>query len=432
MKKFISLMLILLLIITPVPVYAEDDFDTALTAYLGHAPTEEEKGTYSLIITTLKAEGCTDYAIAGIIGNLEHESSGALYAIEGYYGSKKTTCGTTCYDFVPGNTYVFEIEPSWSKKGGKTMGGEGHGLLQWSFGRADNLSKLAEEFNHVTVTHWKKSWDGEKTKHTCKIPDLAGQAAFICQELNTSMKPIKDAMNAATSTREAAKIFCQKYEIPYNNQSESVWGPRAETAEKFYPVVLACQGLSGTVLNADGTTSTTTDNADQVATYLIKKGYWTEEQLSSYCRLTEMNMQEILNKASIDNLNSADLSSLDNWKNNIENIEGKSSIVRIIVQFIGVSLLIWAILLFLGFQFDSVNNLIDFSVVNILTLGRLEVAIDDDSTVTKNKEAKVRVISKRNCISICLVTIVFAVLLLTGKFYSILATLVHNILNMFR
>ena len=67
-----------------------------------------------------------------------------------------------------------------------------------------------------------------------------------------------------------------------------------------------------------------------------------------------------------------------------------------------------------------------------INTGRLEVAVDDDSTVTKNKEAKVRVISKRNCISICLVTIVFAVLLLTGKFYSILAELVHNILNMFR
>lgn len=432
MKKFISLVLILLLIATPLPVYAEDDFDTALTAYLGHAPTEEEKGTYSLIITTLKAEGCTDYAIAGIIGNLEHESSGTLYAIEGYYGSRKTTCGATYFDFVPGNTYVFEIEPAWTTRNGKTMGGEGHGLLQWSFSNADDLSKLAEEFNHVTVTHWKKSWDGPKTTHTCKIPDLAGQVAFICQDLNTDETSARDAMNAATSAKEAAKIFCQKYERPYNNQSESVWGPRAETAEKFYPVVLACQGLSGTILNADGTTSTTTDNADQVATYLIKKGYWDEKQLSSYCRLTEMNMQEILNKASIDNLSSADLSSLDNWKNNIENIEGKSSIVRIIVQFIGVSLLIWAILLFLGFQFDSVNNLIDFSVVNILTLGRLEVAVDNDSTVTKNKEAKVRVISKRNCISICLVTIVFAVLLLTGKFYSILAELVHNILNMFR
>lgn len=439
MKKLISLMLVLLLAITPIQVYADDSFDTALATYLGHTPSEEEKGTYSLIITTLKAEGCTDYAIAGLIGNLEHESSGALYCIEGYYSSKKTVCGTTCYNFRPGNTYVFEVEPSWTNgKGdntGKTMGGEGHGLLQWSFGRADNLSKVAEEFSHVTVTHWKKSWDGQKTTHTCKIPDLAGQVAFICQELNTSKQSVKTDMNAATTIEDAAKIFCQDYEVPANRFEESTWGPRARSAEKFYPVVLACQGLSGTVTNADGTTSTTTDNASQIATYLTKKGYWDEKQLSSYCRLAEMNMQEILDKASIDNLDSDKLSSLDNWKNNIEETSGNGSltnILRIIVQVVGIALLIWSILLFTGFQFDRVNNLVDVSVVSILTLGRLQTAIDDCIDTSKGKEEKAKVISQRKCMTICLVTVVFAALLLTGKFYSILTALVYTILNIFR
>lgn len=439
MKKLISLMLVLLLAITPIQVYADDSFDTALATYLGHTPSEEEKGTYSLIITTLKAEGCTDYAIAGLIGNLEHESSGALYCIEGYYSSKKTVCGTTCYNFRPGNTYVFEVEPSWTNgKGdntGKTMGGEGHGLLQWSFGRADNLSKVAEEFSHVTVTHWKKSWDGQKTTHTCKIPDLAGQVAFICQELNTSKQSVKTDMNAATTIEDAAKIFCQDYEVPANRFEESTWGPRVRSAEKFYPVVLACQGLSGTVTNADGTTSTTTDNASQIATYLTKKGYWDEKQLSSYCRLAEMNMQEILDKASIDNLDSDKLSSLDNWKNNIEETSGNDSltnILRIIVQVVGIALLIWSILLFIGFQFDRVNNLVDVSVVSILTLGRLQTAIDDCIDTSKGKEEKAKVISQRKCMTICLVTVVFAALLLTGKFYSILTALVYTILNIFR
>lgn len=442
MKRFISVfflgvLLISMFNITPKQVNAEESFDTALETYLGHAPSEEEKGIYSLIITTLKADGCSDYAIAGLIGNLEHESGGSLYVIEGYYGSKKTTCGKTVYQFEPGNSYIFEVEPSWTNgKGdnaGKTMGGEGHGLLQWSFGRADNLSKVAEEFPHVVVTHWKKSWNGTKNTHTCKIPNLAGQVAFICQELNSSSyKAVKDDMNAATTIEDAAKIFCQRYEIPANRYEESTWGPRATAAEKFYPVVMACQGLSGEISSSNGTT---VDNANQIATYLTKKGYWEEKQLSSYCKLAEMNMQEILDKATKEDLDSKDLTSLEGWVNNVDELNQNSGwikAVRVTVQVIGVILLLWSVLLFLGFQFDRINNIIDISIVTILTFGRLQVATDADESLKKSKETKTKLITKRSCLAICLVTSLFAVLLLTGKFYSILTSLVYTILNIFR
>lgn len=45
---------------------------------------------YSLMISTLKAGDLSTNAIAGIIGNVSHESGGNIFALEGY-GGKKTT-----------------------------------------------------------------------------------------------------------------------------------------------------------------------------------------------------------------------------------------------------------------------------------------------------------------------------------------------------
>jgi hypothetical protein len=145
-------------------------------------------------------------------------------------------------------------------------------------------------------------------------------------------------------------------------------------------------------------------------------------------------MKEILDQATVDNLDQEGLTSLEGWKTNVDELNQNSGwikVVRIIVQVLGVLLLLWSILLFLGFHFDKINNLLDISIVSILTLGRLQVAIDADESLKKSKEAKTKMITQRSCLAICFVTALFAVLLLTGKFYSILTSLIYTILNIF-
>lgn len=160
-----------------------------------------------------------------------------------------------------------------------------------------------------------------------------------------------------------------------------------------------------------------------------KKGYFTEDQLSSKVVLSEADLSGVLSGATLDNLTQEDLESLQSWKDLTAEEDTLTKVIRIIVQVIGVVMLLWAILLYLGYHFDRTNNLIDISIVNILTLGKLRPVTSDSEEATFGKDKtekknKVSTVNSRNILAICLTVALFAVLILTGVLYNILASLV--------
>lgn len=168
-----------------------------------------------------------------------------------------------------------------------------------------------------------------------------------------------------------------------------------------------------------------------------KKGYLTEEQLSSKVVLSEADLAGVLANATVDNLSHKDLESLDTWKDLVEEENMAVKVIRIIIQVIGVLMLIWSILLFAGYHFDRINNLVDISIVSILTLGKLRPVTSDGEEATfgkdkSEKENKVSTVNARNITAICLVTALFAVLILTGAIYNLLAALVNLINSILR
>ena len=168
-----------------------------------------------------------------------------------------------------------------------------------------------------------------------------------------------------------------------------------------------------------------------------KKGYFTEAQLSSKVVLSESDLAGALVNATADNLTHNDLESLDTWKNLVEEENMAVKVIRIIIQVIGVLMLIWSVLLFAGYYFDRINNLFDISIVHILTLGKLRPITGDSEEPTfgkdkSEKKDKVSTVNARNIAVICIVTALFAVLILTGAIYNILASLVNLIKSIFR
>ena len=128
--KFISFILAVTLtvplFISPAPVYADvtdalihakngvehaiGSFSYTLDEFLGRFAEDKETYEYSLMISTLQADGLSTNAIAGIIGNISQESSGRIYTLEGYFPeSKKTTDGTHYTDFQEGKTYDYRL-----------------------------------------------------------------------------------------------------------------------------------------------------------------------------------------------------------------------------------------------------------------------------------------------------------------------------------
>lgn len=433
MKKSIQVLISLSFIILSSFTVFASDFDSELATFLGHDASEDEKHSYSLMISTLKADGLTTNAIAGIIGNISCESGGRIYTLEGYYPeSKKTTDGTHYSSFQEGKSYDYgDVKPATYKyPGGGEIGGVGHGIVGWSFGRADNLSKFAEEhtdFGSVTVKHWKISKDDPTWKQeTCHIPNMAGQVAFMAQELNNSYKSVKESINNASSAKDAAKIFMDDYEKP----ATATLSERQSAAEKAVKVIEACTGVVGSS-SAGGTNP---DVNDTTALANAMSGYWTEDQLSAFIKLSEDNIQtNYLDNATRDNLSQSDLSNLANWEDNVNNSKkeyGFIAIMRIIVMWIGIIFTIYILLLYLAYWFDRINSIIDLDVLSILTFGKLHVAFDEkEANFSLGKKQDRMTVRHRDILFICITGLIFGTLLITGTFYKLIAGIVNIILS---
>lgn len=161
----------------------------------------------------LKQNGYSDAAAAGIMANIHHESS--------------------------------------FNTGASGDNGTSYGICQWHKGRKDNLFK--------------------KAKSMGKDPsDLGVQLSYLMDEMTTSY-PIfsQSSFKNITDPKEAAKIFCTKFEKPANASSKAI--VRANTASSYYSkyanksvgygdAILSNYGLNWEdVFNEDGKGSSTNE-----------------------------------------------------------------------------------------------------------------------------------------------------------------------------
>lgn len=406
--------------------YATGDFKSELGSFLGKDISEDDAYNWSLVISTLKSDGFSNEAIAGILGNVKAEGGTNQFAIEGYSG-KKTNNGKTYTEFEVGNSYDFgDTKPGlYTNKKGKTMGGEGHGLVQWSFGRADNLTKFAESsnFGFVTVTHWKKSYDSGMQQHTCKIPNVAGQVCFMVQELNTSYQGVKNNIVNSNSASNAAEIFHNEYEKSgTKNISE-----RKSYAESALSVVNSCSSVVGT----KGSTINASSQEQQIADALVACGIWGEDEFVKFSELAETK----LTYPDRSKLNDSQLKGVVDWRNNIEygNEDGIIKYLRVGVMLFGIVFLVWVILIYLSYWFDRINNFIDIELLPIITFGKLRVSPEENdcSFSPKNyKKGQEQTVNHRTVCVLCIIGVFFSILIISGVIYTGINFIFRRVLNL--
>lgn len=193
---------------------------------------EDDFYNWSYFIESLRADGITDTGIAGILGNIKAAGVVREFTIDGYDDRY-------CY-FETGGLYDYgALEPTQIvTKDGTHIGGDGHGICQWTSDRVDKLSDFALDYDYVTVTHWYFE-DGKDVRHTCHIPDMEGQTAFLLYELNGEYKDVKEKLSEASIPSEAAQIFHDGY-----MNFERPWtGGYCDDAESCLSLVDACTGL---------------------------------------------------------------------------------------------------------------------------------------------------------------------------------------------
>ena len=152
----------------------------------------------------LKTKGLSDYATAGIEGNLRAESACNPMNLQNSFEKKLNMTDEEYTRKVDSGEYKnFENDSA------------GYGLAQWTYHtRKRNLLLYAKSIG-------------------CSIGDLNMQLNFLWNELTTNYKGIITSLQQAQSIRAASDIILTQYEKPAN-QGTAVKNTRAKYAEEYY------------------------------------------------------------------------------------------------------------------------------------------------------------------------------------------------------
>lgn len=150
-----------------------------------------------------KGKGFNDFAVAGIMGNLEAESGLKPTNLQNSYNKKLNISDEDYTRLVDGNNY-----PDFTKDKA------GYGLAQWTF-------------------HTRKQGLLEAAKAAGKsIGDLGVQLDYLWKELQ-GYKGVMDVLQSAQSVQEASDVVLTQFEKPAN-QSDAVKKKRASYGQKWY------------------------------------------------------------------------------------------------------------------------------------------------------------------------------------------------------
>ena len=182
----------------------------------------------------------------------------------------------------------------------------------------------------------------------------------------------------------------------------------------------------------------TSDERDSTMTAMSKSGFWTESQISAYCRLTEIDVNaEWLAEAKRANLSQKELYNLTAWEENVEVNRVESILVkggRRIILFVGILFEIWSILIYLAYWFDRVNNLFYIDAVGLLTFRKLRISQDyADATfsIHDGQKHSVKTVNHRSVLFIAVLGLTLGTLIVSGRMFSILYWVYMKAYNFF-
>lgn len=272
--------------------------------------------------------------------------------------------------------------------------------------------------------------------HTTDMPNEMYSYWFQCAsthmfEVCGSSSKFMSHYNIGSEDSQNQIMYVRIYNLSIGTQEGRDKVKPVSGKEEDYKVTVSRES-NVTAVQADGS-----DNSDIGAVFVA--GQYSEMELSAYAKLTEMNIQEIyLDDAQVQNLNGGELSAVTNWKNNVDAIKEETAVQKIFrvgTQLVGILFSVWMLLLYLGFWFDRLNNFFEFSVVEILSFGRLRVSDTEEECTFKATELSktdVRTVNHRAILTICLIGLAFGVLIITGILYSIISKIVVTATNFFK
>lgn len=440
-KRLISSLLLVSLLVSTFSVFsinkvrADGDLIAVMTEVFGDdANINEMAETASLVIGVLQSDGYSPAAIAGVLSNFYEECHLDPFAFEGNYD-----WFVALKEFRKGKkTYKFDVE---SKPGSSISGGLGLG--QWSFERHVSLNEYCKNSGqpYLTIENVFETVQDTSYGDVSYICEAGTQMAFMVQEnkWNDNAKHIelKTLPNIAglseyktlSDPTDAALYFMTCWEVcgGYSNKSTQI--KRSEKA----PAIM------NKIVNGKFDWAQYADKAQAaiVGEQLIGAGYWNEDQLGAFCRVMEINVDNILAEATRTGLGYNEMEGLATWERNIKydnEDNGIIGVLRRIVMLLGIALVVWMTLVYFAYWFDRIS-VVYLDVLGVVTLGHLHMSETEEECTFRvkdlGKEGR-KTVNHRAIVGICLVGIAFGVLLISGWYYVALQKIVHLIQRLLR
>ena len=409
---------------------------------------------YAILLTNL---GYSNAATAGILANMRQESGFNPLADE--KGKNGGLFGFTPMTNFSNSKYNKNCQHQKGVAGGQSVCSDGTCQIEYMLGvlksaidsYSKRLSKADEYFKSVKgkTLNYSANAKAAGWSSAYKLPDKIDSVKNL-SEFKKSDDPISAASVFLICFERAAGTFvpCDingKRSVANNIVSgyKYTWqdfaihefdtkNGRLSYAEPIYV------WLGGSSLN--GADKKAVDKAKQIAEDAAKKGYLSESELSAWTKIIN---EKYIGYADVtrDNLSQSDLNSLNSWEQNVnyDDIEnhGIFKYFRYVFMFIAIMMMVYSVLLYCAFWFDKINPFFDFSLLYILTFGKLSVAPTDEEvnfTVQnffQNNEGKSKYINHKYIIVVCISLIVFSLLIITGSLYRIIMLILMFLSNFF-
>lgn len=118
------------------------------------------------------------------------------------------------------------------------------------------------------------------------------------------------------------------------------------------------------------------------------------------------------------------------WRQDIEDTKEihKYDTIRSVVAVAGTILCVYSLILYLAYQFDSVNNFVDIELLSILSAGHLRVSPDEKASNTGGSGAT-KAVTHTQMIKVTLLGSFIGALIVSGAMYSVILTIIDFVLR---
>lgn len=318
-------------------------------------------------------------------------------------------------------------------------GGGAIGLWQWDGGRRDELQVFSAEMN-----------DQVYTIKGFKIGGIATQVAFMLKELSGGQWTAKSPKGLYTSVdwKEAQSKSKDKNFDYSKKMSIDEWKALDDPVALSiyftacfercaYGIDIAKEGgiqantMYKLISGAEVTGNTNKELDKEIGETMVMSGLWKETDFVKWKTSTRSELKF----ADIQNLHNNDIYDVENWKVDINKRNSESILIkggRWLTILFGIIFNVWMLLIYISYWFDRLNNFFDYSMLNLVTFGKLSISPDENEctfSLTSLGKGDKRTVNHRKVVEIVVIGLAFGTLIVSGVFFQILGGVVNKILE---